>query len=166
MLSTTQPKEELEPAQPAEPEVESNPLAMDERPGDYVEPEPVAVDIPNPRAAEASPGQGRGAMYSAPIQADNLPQLGKAASTGFGNDFPANPQKGDVYLRTDYLPNRLYKFNDKKWIEVDKSSTDVYAYEEAYIRHLIEEIEANRYDADTLTEVEREQIAEYLRKNA
>jgi hypothetical protein len=129
-------------------------------------PEPVAVDTPNPRAAEASPGQGRGAMYSAPIQADNSPQLGKAASTGFGNDFPANPQKGDVYLRTDYLPNRLYKFNDKKWIEVDKSSTDVYAYEEAYIRHLIEEIEANRYDADTLTDVEREQIAEYLRKNA
>jgi hypothetical protein len=131
------------------------------------EPEPVAVvDTPNPRAAEASPGAGRGAMYSAPIQADNSPQLGKAASTGFGNDFPATPQKGDVYLRTDYLPNRLYKFNDKKWIEVDKSSTDVYAYEEAYIRHLIEEIEANRYDADTLTEVEREQIAEYLRKNA
>jgi hypothetical protein len=31
---------------------------------------------------------------------------------------------------------------------------------------LIEEIESNRYDADTLTEVEREQIAEYLRKNA
>ena len=166
MLSTTQPKEELEPEQPAEPEVEPNPLAMDERPGDYVEPDPVIVDTPNPRALEASPGQGRGAMYSAPIQADNSPQLGKAASTGFGNDFPTTPQKGDVYLRTDYLPNRLYKFNDKKWIEVDKSSTDVYAYEEAYIRHLIEEIEANRYDADTLTEVEREQIAEYLRKNA
>ena len=171
MLSTTQPKEEPEPEQPAEPEVEEikttqNPWQMDERPGDYVEPEPVVVDTPNPRAAEASPGQGRGAMYSAPIQADNSPQLGKAASTGFGNDFPANPQKGDVYLRTDYLPNRLYKFNDKKWIEVDKSSTDVYAYEEAYIRHLIEEIESNRYDADTLTDVEREQIAEYLRKNA
>jgi len=128
--------------------------------------EPVAVDTPNPRAAEAAPGQNRGAMYSAPIQADNSLQLGKAASTGFGNDFPANPQKGDVYLRTDYLPNRLYKFNEKKWIEVDKNSTDVYAYEEAYIRHLIEEIEANRYDADTLTDVEREQIAEYLRKNA
>jgi len=161
MSSTT-----MQPTVEEEPEVEPNPLAMDERPGDYIEPEPVAVDTPNPRAAEASPGQNRGAMYSAPIQADNVTQLGKAANTGFGNDFPANPQKGDVYLRTDYLPNRLYKFNDKKWIEVDKSSTDVYAYEEAYIRHLIEEIESNRYDADTLTEVEREQIAEYLRKNA
>jgi hypothetical protein len=160
MLSTT-----TQPTVEEEPEVEPNPMAMDERPGDYIESEPV-VDTPNPRAAEASPGAGRGAMYSAPIQADNSLQLGKAASTGFGNDFPANPQKGDVYLRTDYLPNRLYKFNDKKWIEVDKSSTDVYAYEEAYIRHLIEEIEANRYDADTLTDVEREQIAEYLRKNA
>jgi hypothetical protein len=155
-----QPKVEDEPE--PDPFMEDLVVAKEEP-----EPEPVAVvDTPNPRAAEASPGAGRGAMYSAPIQADNSPQLGKAASTGFGNDFPATPQKGDVYLRTDYLPNRLYKFNDKKWIEVDKSSTDVYAYEEAYIRHLIEEIEANRYDADTLTEVEREQIAEYLRKNA
>jgi hypothetical protein len=145
-------------------ETAPNPLSMDERPGDYIE--PIVVDVPNPRAAEAAPGAGRGAMYSAPIQADNTTPLGKAATTGFGNDFPVNPQKGDVYLRTDYLPNRLYKFNEKKWIEVDKSSTDVYAYEEAYIRHLIEEIEANRYDADTLTDVEREQIAEYLRKNA
>jgi hypothetical protein len=98
--------------------------------------------------------------------ADNAPTLGKASNSGFGNEYPANPEKGDVYLRTDSLPNRLFKFNGSKWIEVDKSSTDVYAYEEAYIRHLIEEIEANRYDADTLTDVEREQIAEYLRKNA
>ena len=69
-------------------------------------------------------------------------------------------------LRTDYLPNRLFKYNGFKWIEVDKSSTDVYAYEEAYIRHLIEEIEAGRYDPDALTEVERDQIANYLKKNA
>ena len=160
MLSTTtQPtvEDEKEP----DPFMEDLVVAKEEP-----EPEPIIIDTPNPRAAEAAPGAGRGAMYSAPIQADNAPQLGKAASTGFGNDFPANPQKGDVYLRTDYLPNRLYKFNEKKWIEVDKSSTDVYAYEEAYIRHLIEEIEANRYDADALTDVEREQIAEYLRKNA
>ena len=34
------------------------------------------------------------------------------------------------------------------------------------LRSAKEEIESNRYDADTLTEVEREQIAEYLRKNA
>ena len=92
--------------------------------------------------------------------------LGKAASSDFGNQFPAAPEKGDVYLRTDFLPNRLFKYNGNKWIEVDKEATDVYAYEEQYIQHLIEEIAAGRYDTDTLTAVEREQIQQYLSKNA
>ena len=107
-----------------------------------------------------------GNYFAQPIQADNtLPELGKPANTDFGNQFPTNPTKGDTYLRTDYLPNRLFKFNDFKWIEVDKDSTDVYAYEEAYIKHLIAQIDAGTYDVDTLTDVEREQIQEYLNKN-
>ena len=122
--------------------------------------------LENTRISEAAPGTNRGVMYSQPIVADNSPTLGKASNSDFGNEYPANPEKGDVYLRTDYLPNRLFKYNGFKWIEVDKSSTDVYAYEEAYIRHLIEEIEAGRYDPDALTEVERDQIANYLKKNA
>jgi hypothetical protein len=141
---------------------------MDERPGDYVE---------APR--EAVPGTNRGINTNIDVpatgvrrkfvpetaQADTDPVLGKISASGFGNAFPANPQKGDTYLRTDSLPNRLFKFNDYKWIEVDKNSTDVYAYDELYIQHLINEIEAGRYDTDTLTNVERDQIAEYLGKN-
>jgi len=123
---------------------------------------PSVVETPR----EAAPGPNRGVMNSLPIQADNVPSLGKAANSDFGSQYPANPEKGDVYLRTDFLPNRLFKFNGFKWIEVDKESTDVYAYEEAYIRHLIEEIDAGRYDPDTLTDIEREQIADYLGKNA
>jgi len=133
-----------------------------------ITPEEKVIEPPleNKRISEAAPGTNRGVMYSQPIVADNSPTLGKASNSGFGNEYPANPEKGDVYLRTDYLPNRLFKYNGFKWIEVDKSSTDVYAYEEAYIRHLIEEIEAGRYDPDALTEVERDQIANYLKKNA
>ena len=144
--------------------------SMDERPGDYVE---------QPR--EAAPGLNRGIntgvevpaagirrkFVPQAVPADNtVVELGKAANSGFGDTFPTNPQRGDVYLRTDYLPNRLFKFNDTKWIEVDKDSTDLYAYDELYIKHLVDEIAAGRYDADTLTEVEREQIANYLGKNA
>jgi len=139
-------------------------VSMDERPGDYVE-SPVE-HLPNPRTNEAAPGPNRGVMYSFPIQADNTPNLGKAANSDFGNQYPENPEKGDVYLRTDFLPNRLFKFNGFKWIEVDKDSTDLYAYEEAYIQHLIEEIDAGRYDPDSLSDVEREQIADYLGRNA
>jgi hypothetical protein len=120
------------------------------------------VDIPNPRTAEAAPGLNRGVMYSTPIQADNDVPLGKSSNTGFGNEFPDNPEKGDVHLRVDFLPNRLFKYNGQKWIEVDKSQTDVYAYEEEYIKHLINEIDAGKYDPDILTDIEREQIKQYL----
>jgi len=132
---------------------------------EWVQTGPV-FDAPNLRAAEASPGRNRGVMYSQPVQADNTPSLGKASNSDFGNQYPDNPEKGDVYLRTDFLPNRLFKYNGNKWIEVDKNQTDVYAYEEQYIKYLIEQIEQGKYDAETLTAVEREQIAQYIGKNA
>jgi len=133
--------------------------------------EPVVEEKPAEPAVvippEAAPARGRGVMNTHLLaEADNGPNLGKAANSSFGNEYPANPEKGDVYLRTDFLPNRLFKFNGNKWIEVDKSTTDVYAYEEAYIQHLIDEIDSGRYDPDTLTDVEREQIADYLGRNA
>ena len=132
---------------------------------EWVQTGPV-FDTPNLRAGEASPGRNRGVMYSQPVQADNTPSLGKASNSDFGNQYPDNPEKGDVYLRTDFLPNRLFKYNGNKWIEVDKNQTDVYAYEEQYIKYLIEQIEQGKYDAETLTAVEREQIAQYIGKNA
>jgi hypothetical protein len=153
--------ESVEPEQPVEPV--TNSLSMDERPGDYIEipGEPVVDRVP-----EAAPGRNRGVMnIHLNAEADNTPNLGKAAHSDFGSTFPTKPDRGDVYLRTDYLPNRLFKFTGDRWIEVDKDATDVYAYEEAYIQHLIEEIEAGRYDADTLTAVEHEQIQQYLSKN-
>lgn len=164
----TQPKVEVKEEPVVEPTVNPNAPgldAADERPGDYIKKDETVLVVAPPvdnRPREAAPGRDRGIMAPLAVHADNSPQLGKAASTGFGNDFPANPQKGDVYLRTDYLPNRLYKFNDKKWIEVSKDTTDVYAYDELYIKHLISELEAGRYDPDSLTDVEREQIARYL----
>jgi hypothetical protein len=129
-----------------------------DRPGDYITP---------PKVPEAAPAPNRGVMNShLSIQADNAPDLGKPSSTGFGNEYPVNPEKGDLFLRTDFLPNRLFKYNGTKWIEVDKSQTDVYAYEEQYIKHLIDEIDSGRYDPDSLTDVERDQIQQYLSKNA
>ena len=160
MFSHTQQLKEQEPAVES---VTTNPWAMDERPGDYVEPLPVEEAPARPANPEAAPGRNRGIM--SPIQADNTTvELGKGAHSSFGNEYPKNPEKGDVYLRTDYLPNRLFKFNGSKWIEVDKTQTDLYAYDELYIKHLITEIEAGRYDTESLTDVERNQIEEYLKK--
>lgn len=167
LFGNSGPKEEVK----KEPVVEANTAdldASDERPGDYITKEESAVIVTPPipeRPREAAPAPNRGVMFTQPVQADNAPKLGKASNTSFGNTYPSNPEKGDIYLRTDYLPNRLFKFNGQKWIEVDKDQTDVYAYDELYIKHLVSEIEAGRYDADALTDVEREQIKKYLGKN-
>jgi hypothetical protein len=57
----------------------------------------------------------------------------------------------------------LYKFNGSNWIEVDKSSSDQYAYDDAYIDYLIEKIGTGEYDTDLLSDVERDCIERKLK---
>lgn len=126
---------------------------VEERPGDYVQPT---------RILEAAPGRGRGVMSSAPVQADNVEPVVVSTHNDFGNTFPQHPSKGDTYLRTDYLPNRLFKFNGNKWLELDKDQVDVYAYDELYIKHLIDQISTGNMDVENLSDLERDQIRKYL----
>jgi hypothetical protein len=99
----------------------------------------------------------------APV-ADNQEPLPAASNAGFGNQFPDNPGKGDLFLRVDYLPTKLFKWNDSKWIEIDKSLTDTYTYNEKYIQHLISRLEKGEYDTEDLSDNERFQISEYLNR--
>ena len=41
--------------------------------------------------------------------------------TGAGITFPNNPNSGEYYLRTDYLPNRLFRFDGSFWRKVEDS---------------------------------------------
>jgi hypothetical protein len=68
-----------------------------------------------------------------------------------------------MFLRTDRLPSALYKFNGIDWIEVDKSSSDHYAYDDAYIDYLIEKISTGEYDTDLLSDAERDCIERKLK---
>jgi hypothetical protein len=77
---------------------------------------------------------------------------------GFGNNFPDEPTRGDLFLRTDFKPSRLFKWNDKKWIEVNKNTTSAYSYNDAYIQFLADQILAGVYTFDDLTESEQEQV--------
>jgi hypothetical protein len=97
------------------------------------------------------------------LQADNEP-LGTAGQVrGFGLAFPGNPVKGDMFLRVDRLPTALYKFNGTNWIEVDKALSDNYAYDTAYIDHLIEKIDRGEYDPELLSEAEKDSIEKQLK---
>jgi len=101
------------------------------------------------------------AIDLAPV-ADNAPELKASPNSSFGGDFPANPGKGDLFLRTDYLPTKLFKFNGERWFELDKNKTDSYAYNDQYIEYLIEKLKSGEYETDDINEAEQEQIAQYL----
>lgn len=38
---------------------------------------------------------------------------------GFGISFPTTPTKGQFYLRTDFLPNRLFRYDGRRWIKYE-----------------------------------------------
>jgi hypothetical protein len=40
---------------------------------------------------------------------------------GSGIQFPIDPDKGEFYLRTDYLPNVLYRYDGGKWIMYEQN---------------------------------------------
>jgi hypothetical protein len=41
--------------------------------------------------------------------------------TGAGISFPQNPQVGDYFLRTDYLPQILYRWDGRLWVRISKN---------------------------------------------
>jgi hypothetical protein len=155
-----------------------------ERPGDYVTPPDEETDAekeakrlwkaenPNGTIKEQRRLHEVGAIDTLPwqgyinLRADND---GSISSTGrllgFGIKFPDNPAKGDSFIRVDQMPSALYKYNGTKWIEVDKGLSDQYAYDIAYIDHLIEKLTTGEYDPELLNEAEREQVAQRLQTN-
>jgi len=55
--------------------------------------------------------------YSGYLLGDGIPYNGY--NYGQGIQFPNNPENNDFFLRTDFLPNRLFKFIDNKWSKVE-----------------------------------------------
>jgi len=96
------------------------------------------------------------------LQADNAPKTSNMR--GFGSAFPESAEKGDMFVRLDFMPSRLFKYNGTKWMEVDKKLTDQYSYQQGYIDWLIEQIDSGAYDPEWLTDAERDEIQRRLAK--
>jgi hypothetical protein len=57
--------------------------------------------------------------YVGYLTGDGLPPNG--APYGFGITFPTNPAYGQFYLRTDYMPNRLFRYDGRHWVKHEDS---------------------------------------------
>ena len=147
-----------------------NAVAQDVESGDHEDPTVKAAikqwksENPDGTIKEERAKLARGKIDQLPwmqLIADN--DLGREPTSGFGISFPANPVKGDTYMRVDQMPNVLYKFNGHHWIIVDKNLTDNYTYDEAYIEHLIAKLTSGEYDPDMLSDAEADAIARRVR---
>lgn len=57
--------------------------------------------------------------YTGYLLGDGVPDNG--VDFGHGIQFPQGPVKDDFYLRTDFMPNRLFKFDGIRWIKYEDS---------------------------------------------
>lgn len=53
--------------------------------------------------------------YSGYLLGDGIPPNG--VDFGHGIGFPAGPIEGDFFLRTDFLPNRLFRYDGSRWVK-------------------------------------------------
>lgn len=83
-------------------------------------------------------------------------------SSSFGMQFPKIAKKKDIFVRVDVTPNKVYRFEGSKWIEINKNLSSTYLYDQEYIKYLINKIDQGEYDIDLLSEQEKIQIEEYL----
>lgn len=78
----------------------------------------------------------------------------------FGNAFPKYANVDEIFIRIDLMPTRAFKFNGKKWEEVEKSLKHLNI---EYIKILISKIDCGEYDIAFLSEEEKHLITEHLK---
>lgn len=88
------------------------------------------------------------------------------SKSNFGTKFPNLANKGDIFVRVDILPNRVFKYDGNNWIEINKNNTDVYLHDRKYISFLIEKIEKGEYDPEMLSDHERSEVETYLKNQS
>jgi hypothetical protein len=145
-VSETAPKFKATAAPQPETAPRSKGIAPPPEPETVPEPVSEPESVPEPAKAEE--------YITDPI----VKILNRKPNAGFGTEFPDNPVRGDMFLRTDFRPTRLFKWNDTKWIEVNKATTDAYSYNDAYIQFLADKLFSGEYQLDDLTEVEQQQV--------
>jgi len=85
-------------------------------------------------------------------------------TTGFGIEFPKFAVTGDVFVRVDSLPNRVFKFNRSKWVEIAREQSDTYLHNDKYMKYLVDKIGAGEIDPEILTSTEQDLLEQFIKK--
>lgn len=104
-------------------------------------------------------------MSQLEAQADTFDPFKERGSATFGTAWPTNPVKGDLFLKVDTKPNKFYKWNGRKWIEIDRHRVnDTLVYDSAYIDYVIDQVRRGHRDYEDLSEIERSQIMDRIKQ--
>jgi hypothetical protein len=57
--------------------------------------------------------------YQGYLLGDGIPGNGEAFGHGIG--FPSGSIEGDFFLRTDFMPNRLFRYDGRRWVKQEDS---------------------------------------------
>ena len=85
----------------------ANPTSLTDTSGDTVDGTQGGMDV-TPKADGYTVGY---------LTGDGIPPNGLPA--GAGVSFPLTPGNGDFFLRLDYMPNRLFRYNGVRWIKIE-----------------------------------------------
>lgn len=103
--------------------------------------------------------------YTGYLLGDGIPTNGEAF--GFGITFASDPQEGDFFLRTDFSPNRLFRYDSTRWVKQEDnvrmtlSNTDDRSTQKGTF--------INNTNTDTIggeTTTERQSLSDALRPKA
>ena len=81
----------------------------------------VNIDASSNRNASTENAVAQRSGYTGYLLGDGFPVNGY--DFGFGIQFPASPQNNDYFLRSDFLPNRLFRYSSGQnaWVAVEDS---------------------------------------------
>jgi len=86
-----------------------------------------------------------------------------------GISFPASPSQGDYCLRTDYMPNRLFRYDGKRWIRIEdavRTNLTPGENDNKTLRHSFINNQNNFINAAGQTQPEKQNLHEVLRPRA
>jgi len=103
--------------------------------------------------------------YNGYLLGDGIPTNGEAF--GFGISFPSVTQTGDFFLRTDFSPNRLFRYDGARWVKQEDnvrmtlSNTDTRSTQKGTF---VNNTNTNTIAGETISE--RQSLSDALRPKA